>query len=144
MTQIARPVQGETLKGMLPVLLLCTKEYHCLMRHIIPATHYPYKYDREITPYFRELGCWERASYQYGVCDVANYQIILGWKTYKCYYETGELPNPRPTQPKKNRSKVAFGPLFPTIKRFFRGLGLVLHRKQTTRNPIRPNYPQTS
>ena len=25
----------------------------------------------------------------------------LGWKTYKYYYETDELPNPRPTQPKK-------------------------------------------
>ena len=25
----------------------------------------------------------------------------------------------------------------------FRGLGLILHRKQTTRNPAQPNYPQT-
>ena len=31
----------------------------------------------------------------------AMYQILLGWKTCKCYYETDELPNPRPTQPKK-------------------------------------------
>ena len=30
------------------------------------------------------------------------YQILLGWKTYKYYCETDELPNPRPTQPKKN------------------------------------------
>ena len=31
----------------------------------------------------------------------AIYQILLGWKTYKYYHETDELPNPRPTQPKK-------------------------------------------
>ena len=29
----------------------------------------------------------------------AIYQIMLGWKTYECYYDTDELPNPRPTQP---------------------------------------------
>ena len=32
----------------------------------------------------------------------AIYQIMLGWKTYKYYYETDELPNPSPTQPKEN------------------------------------------
>ena len=35
----------------------------------------------------------------------AMYQTLLGWKTckfyVKFYYETDELPNPRPTQPKK-------------------------------------------
>ena len=31
----------------------------------------------------------------------AIYQMMLGWKTYKYYYETDELPNPRPSQPKK-------------------------------------------
>ena len=31
----------------------------------------------------------------------AIYQILLGWKTYNYYHETDELPNPRPTQPKK-------------------------------------------
>ena len=31
----------------------------------------------------------------------AIYQILLGWKTCKYYYETDELPNPSPTQPKK-------------------------------------------
>ena len=31
----------------------------------------------------------------------AIYQILWGWKRYKYYYETDELPNPRPTQPKK-------------------------------------------
>ena len=29
------------------------------------------------------------------------YEILLGWETCKQYYETVELPNPRPTQPKK-------------------------------------------
>ena len=29
------------------------------------------------------------------------HQIRLGWKTYRYYYETDELPNPRPTQHKK-------------------------------------------
>ena len=36
---------------------------------------------------------------------IAIYQIIVGWETYKYtkyYYETVELPNPRPTQRKKN------------------------------------------
>ena len=51
----------------------------------------------------------------------AIYQIQLGWKTYKHYDETDELPNPRPTQPKKNRLKVAFGTLFSHSKYFFVG-----------------------
>ena len=33
----------------------------------------------------------------------AIYQILLGWKAYKQYYETDELLNPRPTQPKKKK-----------------------------------------
>ena len=32
----------------------------------------------------------------------AIYHIMLRWKTCNCYYETVELPNPGPTQPKKN------------------------------------------
>ena len=32
----------------------------------------------------------------------AIYQIMLGWKTCKYNHETDELPNPRPTHPKKN------------------------------------------
>ena len=30
------------------------------------------------------------------------YQILFGWETCKYYYETVELPNPRPIQPKKS------------------------------------------
>ena len=36
----------------------------------------------------------------------------------KYYYETDELPNPRPTQTKKKKFRVAFGPLFPTANTF--------------------------
>ena len=45
------------------------------------------------------------------VVDVfAIYQLLLNWKQYEYYYETVELPNPRPTQPhqKKFRLKAAF------------------------------------
>ena len=35
------------------------------------------------------------------VCAIYQIILVLGWKTYKYYYETDELPNPRPTQPKK-------------------------------------------
>ena len=35
----------------------------------------------------------------------AIYQIVFSWKTYTFDYETDELPNPRPTQPKKNQVK---------------------------------------
>ena len=47
---------------------------------------------------------------------------------------TQDQPNPQ-----KNRLKVAFGPLFPT-RNIFRGLGLVLYRKQTTRNLTQPKF----
>ena len=72
----------------------------------------------------------------YGVCDI--YQILLGWETYKYYYETVELPNPRPTQPKprKNRLKVAFGPLFPTSDNFWwAGIGFVWETDYKKPNP---------
>ena len=39
----------------------------------------------------------------------AIYQSLLGWKTYNHYYETDEVPNPRPTQiqeKKKARSGI--------------------------------------
>ena len=52
----------------------------------------------------------------------AIYQIMLGWKTWKYYYETDELPNPKgQPNPRKNRLKVTFGPLFPHSKHFFGG-----------------------
>ena len=31
-----------------------------------------------------------------------NRVFALGWKHVKYYYETDEIPNPRPTQPKYN------------------------------------------
>ena len=74
----------------------------------------------------------------------AIYQILLGSKTCKYYYETDQLLNPRPAQLQgKYRLKVAFGPLFFPQHACFRGLGLVLYRKQTTRNVTQPSSPQT-
>ena len=56
-------------------------------------------------------------------------------------------PTNPPTQgqpnPWKIRLKVAFGPLFPTAKIIFRGLGLVLYRKQTTRILTQPDSAPT-
>ena len=52
------------------------------------------------------------------------YQILLGLKTYcKYYHETDELPNPRPTQPKKNEVKSAIWATFSHSKQFFGGWG---------------------
>ena len=53
--------------------------------------------------------------------------LLLGWETYKYYYETVELPNPRPTQPlPKKGLKMAFGPLFPTANIFsWVGIGFI-------------------
>ena len=71
--------------------------------------------------------------------------MMLGWKTYEYYYETGELPQPKANStPRKMRLKVTSGPLFSHSKIYFRGLGLVLCRKQTTRNPTQRNSPQNS
>ena len=53
----------------------------------------------------------------------AVYQILLGWKTCEHYYETDELPNPRPTQPKKNQAERGIWASFPHSFFFFRGLG---------------------
>ena len=65
-------------------------------------------------------------------------QILLGWKNVgiKYYYETDELPNPRPTQPKKSWAKEWH------LDHFFpqqiRGFGIGFYRKQTTRNLRNP------
>ena len=74
---------------------------------------------------------------------LAIYQIMLGWKTCKHYYETDELPNPRPTQPKKEQVKSCIWATFSHSKYFLRGMGQVLYRKQTTRNLTQSNSPQT-
>ena len=56
-------------------------------------------------------------------------------------------PSNSPTQGQPNpsniRLKVAFGPLSPHSKYFFRGLGLVLYRKQTTRKLTQSHSPRT-
>ena len=53
-----------------------------------------------------------------------RYLILLGWKTCKYYYETDELPNPRPTQPKKNLGKGGIWATFYPQHIIFRRLGL--------------------
>ena len=68
------------------------------------------------------------------LCDFF-YQILLGWKTYKYCHETDELPNPRPTQPKKIVKKWYLGHFFPQ-QIFFRGLGTILGRKHSVRMNI--------
>ena len=66
-----------------------------------------------------------------GVCDLPNYVYLV---TYKYYYEIDELPNPRPTQPKKNRLQVALGPFSPTAN-IFPWVGIVvLYRKHSKIN----------
>ena len=57
----------------------------------------------------------------------AIYQIPLGWKTCKYYYETDELPNPRPTQPKKKWVTSGVWATFSHRRMFFGGLGLILY-----------------
>ena len=55
--------------------------------------------------------------------------------------KTASSPTQGQPNPRKIRLKVAFGPLFPTTITF-RGLGLVLYRKQTIRNLTQPNSPR--
>ena len=56
----------------------------------------------------------------------------VGLENIRIFCETDELPNPGPNQPKKIRLKVAVWPHFHTTN-YFRGLGLILYRKQTTK-----------
>ena len=60
------------------------------------------------------------------------------------YYVTDEPSNPkRPTQPKKIRLKVAFGPLFFQQQTIFRGLGLAIGNRllETKPNQILRKHP---
>ena len=86
----------------------------------------------------RQLVCVGAGGQHIFITVFAIYLILLGWKS-KYYYETDELPNPRlnPTQ-----EKWHLGNFFPQ-QIIFRGLGLVLFRKQTKRNPTQPNSPET-
>ena len=54
----------------------------------------------------------------------AIYQIMLGWEAYRYYYETVELPNPRPTLPKKKWVMCGIWAAFSPQRIIFRGLGL--------------------
>ena len=60
----------------------------------------------------------------------------------KCYCETDELPNPRPTQPNKIRLKVAFGPLFPTTNQFsWVGIDFIQETGYKKPNPTKFSTP---
>ena len=61
--------------------------------------------------------------------------------SYSCkyYFETDKLPNPRRTQPPKKKVKSGMWATFFPHQIIFRGLGLVLYRKQTTRTLTQPD-----
>ena len=86
---------------------------------------------------------WTRATTVGCLRYTSKYQIKLGWETHKYDHENVELPDPRPTQPKKNQVKSGIWATFSPQQMIFRGLGLDLYRKQTTRNLTQPNSPQT-
>ena len=61
-------------------------------------------------------------------------KFCWGWRTYtsyirtpEYYHETDKLPTQGQPNPRKNRLKVAFGPLFHSSKCFFVGGDSVLH-----------------
>ena len=55
---------------------------------------------------------------------IAIYQILLGWKIDQDFYETDELPKPRPTQPKTIQVKGGTEATVSHSKIIFRGLGI--------------------
>ena len=71
----------------------------------------------------------------------ATYQFWFGWKTcINIIMKPTNSPNPRPTQPKKNQvKKVQFGHFSP-YQIVFRGLGLILYRKQDCTKPNPTNF----
>ena len=75
----------------------------------------------------------------------AIYQILLNFKTYRYHYETDELPNPRPTQPKKNQVKKDIWVTFSHSIKFFVGWDwfYIGNRPPGTRNLTQPNSLQT-
>ena len=49
---------------------------------------------------------------------------MLGWKTHEYYYENDELPNPRPTKPKKNQVKSGDWAIFNQSANIFSRVGI--------------------
>ena len=69
----------------------------------------------------------------------AVYQIMKGWKTYKYIMKPANSPTQGQPNPRKNRLKAAFGPLFSHSKQFFVGwdwfyIGNRLQETQPNRN----------
>ena len=75
----------------------------------------------------------------------AIYQILLGRKTYEYSYETDELPNPRPTQPKKSSVESGIWSHFFPQQLIFRGVGIYfIYETDYKRNkPTQPNSANT-
>ena len=69
-----------------------------------------------------------------------NYVVLQKIETLLCNRRTPQ-PKVNPTQ-ETLASKWHLGHFFPQ-QMIFRELGLILYRKQTRRNPTRPNSPQT-
>ena len=87
---------------------------------------------------------WYSHVYSNGPCFTvfAIDHILFGWKTYTYHYEIDEPPIPNPTQPKKKKVKGGIWATFFPQQIVFRGLGLILDRKQTTINPTQPDALQ--
>ena len=106
-------------------------ESYSLLRKVSTVTVYDgtrldsYSLRRNTSRWY-QVGCLRFTKF----CWVGKH-VILSWN------RRTPQPKANPTQ-EKNRLKVAFGPLFPQ-QIFFRGLGMVLCRKQTTRNPSLPS-----
>ena len=95
-----------------------------------PKTHiYPHFY----TPYGVLINIYPRKMV---VGSLRFAKIMLGWKTYTYYCETDltHQPKANPTQEKTGEKWHVLGHFSPP-QVFFRALGLILCRKQTTRNP---------
>ena len=77
--------------------------------------------------------------HEFSIRVLAIYQILLGWKTYKCYYKTDELPNPKANpNPRKIRLKSGIWATFSHSKQFFVGwdwfyIGNRLQERQTNK-----------
>ena len=113
---------------------------HGLLQHLLTANGPCHKTGQfKNSNHGKQIGCL-----RYMIYDIPNY---VGLENIHSKVNIIMKPTNSPTQgqpnPTKIRLKVAFGPLFPT-EMTFRGLGLVLYRKQTSRNLLvtQSNSPQ--
>ena len=89
----------------------------------------------------RPTGCtspWSQVASNPAPLQPTHCRRIWPIKSCPVHQPTRDKPDPR-----KNRLKVAFGRSFSPRKYFFHGLGVILYRKQTTRNTTQSNSWQT-